>query len=106
MWGFNKKEFVLAGSRIYSNYSNQWQPEVYLGNTTLRVRGLNSNDILASGASGLVAHYNGLDWHRFTNINATGVEYFGIQMFDQQQFIVGRSLEGKLQAIALHGERN
>lgn len=90
MWfGENTPLYVCGGGvHIYEN--NQWRevtdiPNIY----TNRVRGNHQNDVFVVGDFGLVAHYNGIDWKVYDEIQFSPCVYQGLAVKDDLVVAVG-----------------
>jgi hypothetical protein len=64
-----------------------------------KIRGQSSNNLFAVGSFNEVMHYNGTDWHRYTEISTpTGGRLFGVIVLNNKVFAVGHSVntQGKI----------
>ncbi len=71
IWFIHDKKYYIGGDGLFSNYSlhtnwirNNDLPAYY----KTCIRGNDINDIIVSGAFGLLLHYNGESWINFQNI--------------------------------------
>jgi len=88
---FNPRENYIVGNRILQGYTDHWtQIPGGLSYGAGCVRGDNSNNIFASGAFGFIIHFNGIDWHIYTELSTpSGGVLHGIFPIGNKVFAVG-----------------
>ncbi len=88
---FNPRENYIVGNRILQGYTDHWtQIPGGLSYGAGCVRGDNSNNIFASGAFGFIIHFNGIDWHIYTELSTpSGGVLHGIFPIGNRVFAVG-----------------
>ncbi len=106
VWGFEPNLLYMSGDRIHTFTNNNWS-SLRLYFFSDKIRGQQSNDIIAAGQFGGVAHYNGVEWHRFTELpvaRETNI-YKSAWFANDHVFLVGRSRNNG-GAIIIHGIKN
>jgi hypothetical protein len=90
VWTDRGFPLYTAGSGVFENSRGSWReaplPAIY----TNAVRGSTNADVVVAGDLGLVAHFNGVDWHVYPE--AYNAQYFSVY------------IKGNM--VALVGERN
>ncbi len=70
VWFKNFSSFWICGAGVFVNRYNNWKEFTVLPLIfTNRIRGRDSNDIFVAGDFGMVAHYNGLSWKIYLEVN-------------------------------------
>ncbi len=85
-------DFVLiGGNNLYVKEGSKWHM-VQIGNygTINRIRGDQSNNIFAVGFYKEVYHFNGVDWHFYSELNQPHGEFNGVFVSNNMVFIVGQ----------------
>jgi len=103
---FNSKEIFIAGNKIIFGSTNNWSVMPTTSNIYIdKIRGQSSNSLFAVGSFNEVMHYNGIDWHRYTEISTpTGGRLFGVISIGNKVFAVGHSVD--VRAKLLIGSKN
>lgn len=70
LWTNNGNILFTAGEGAFTNLAGKWNevnsiPRYY----SESVRGTALNDVFISGDFGLMAHFNGVDWHNYSELN-------------------------------------
>jgi len=90
-----------AGSGVFENSRGSWResplPNIY----TNAIRGTSLADIFVAGDLGFVAHFNGVDWHVFTEVY--NAQYLASAMSNNVVALVGERNGGGAVTI---GRRN
>ncbi|MDI6805007.1 MAG: hypothetical protein QME58_14420, partial [Bacteroidota bacterium] len=76
-WFEDEKRIFTSGSGVFIRRPDKhWQEmtELPLYGTD-RVRGISTNDVFVVGSYGLVAHYNGLNWHVYPEAATAQIYY-------------------------------
>ncbi|MDD3559838.1 MAG: hypothetical protein PHW27_14825, partial [Melioribacteraceae bacterium] len=81
-------ELYVGGGSLAQRIDGIWIEERF-GYIIYRVRGTNSNNIFASGPFGNVAHYNGIEWHKYEELTRDSGVMSGIFISGSKVFIVG-----------------
>lgn len=93
-------QLYSAGGGIYRFELGSWK-HIFSGPNVWEVAGPSKSNMFATGYQGTVYHYNGSDWHQFTQFVSPGVGYSGIWFDRGEVFIVGN--DGQ-KSIVLHGK--
>ncbi len=98
---FNKKENLIVGNTIIFGKKDNWSvmknPATAYINS---IDGSKANNIFAVGAYNLLLHFNGIDWHKYTNLPTTGGFLSGVWTTSNRVFTVGLSgNSGKVKMI-------
>ena len=103
---FNSKEIFIAGNEIIFGDIKNWSVMPTTSNIYIdKIRGQSSNNLFAVGSFNEVMHYNGIDWHRYTEISTpTGGRLFGVISIGNKVFAVGHSVD--VRAKLLIGSKN
>ena len=73
---FTKSGFpvYLAGDGVFENKNEAWEEVNYGANKVIeRIRGNGLNDIIAVGHFGIVAHFNGINWRIYNELQISGI---------------------------------
>lgn len=105
LWFSDDSNGFLAGNNItlYNGinfFTSDFMPDRFL----LAVRGRNYADVIASGQTGRVYHFNGIEWNSYPELwdPNIGNELRGIYIDNNLIFLVGKIFGG---AIIIKGER-
>ena len=98
---FNKKENLIVGNTIIFGKKDNWS--VMKNPATAYINSIDggkANNIFAVGAYNLLLHFNGIDWHKYTNLPTTGGFLSGVWTTSNRVFTVGLSgNSGKVKMI-------
>ena len=107
LWFANNKKYYVAGDGLWhtGKLGQSWTKEQsLLPYFTNDIYGLNQNDIFIVGDFGFIAHFNGINWHNYTEISQQLFNGgFGDVDF-QRNFVVAVGRIG-LSALILRGYR-
>ena len=98
---FNPKEIFIAGNEIIFGDIKNWvimptPSNIYMD----KIRGQSSNSLFSVGSFNEVMHFNGIDWHRYTEISTpTGGRLFGVITIGNKVFAVGHSVDVRSKII-------
>jgi hypothetical protein len=89
------EKFNWATGAINNNYPG------FIG-----ICGTSENNIFVGSLRGKVAHFNGTDWHRFTELADFNIDYTGVWTDGTEVFIVGSfsANDGSIRSVVLHGK--
>jgi hypothetical protein len=97
-------ELYSSGWGIFLRSSGQWQKifEDPNGAFFRKVYGTSANSLFAVGGSGqgMVCHFNGQNWFRFSQFNFTGYHFDAVWTDGKEVFVVGSD---NRQSVVLHG---
>lgn len=101
VWSSNGRVLYACGSGVFENKHGYWHeaplPSIYTNN----IRGISLADIFVVGDFGLVAHYNGVNWRVFSEVE--DAQYFALAMKNNLVVCVGQK---NSKAVVLRGRRN
>ena len=97
----NEKENLIVGNTIIFGKKGNWSimknPATAYINS---IYGVEENNIFAVGAYNLLMHFNGIDWHKYNNLQTTGGFLSGVWVTNKRIFTVGVSgNSGKVKII-------
>ncbi|HSH65780.1 MAG TPA: hypothetical protein VLB84_08285 [Bacteroidia bacterium] len=99
VWTKSGFPVYLAGDGIFENIEGYWKEINYGAKKFIeRIRGNDLNDILAAGAWGTVAHYNGEDWKTYPELEMDG-NYKALSYKDNIAAIAG--IEGARAVVVI-----
>jgi hypothetical protein len=104
---FNPRENFIAGNGIFQGYTDNWTHiPANINQSVSCIRGDKSNNIFASGAFSFIIHFNGVDWHIYTELSTpSGGALYGIIPLGNKVFAVGYNENGSAAKIII-GTKN
>ena len=70
MWSNSGNVLFTAGEGVFQNLSGSWvNVETILPYYTNNIRGTGLNDVFVCGDFGLMAHFNGVEWHSYPEVS-------------------------------------
>jgi len=102
VWVSSDGEIIIGAHFLHRYWNGTWisqsgPPNFYIE----KIRGFEPNDLFACGHFGGLAHYNGIEWHEYTNIYFDGVLY-NLTIIKNSIIAVGR--KGN-QTVVIKGEK-
>jgi len=83
---------LIGGNNLFTKNRSGWNT-IPINNygTVNKVRGDNTNNIFAVGFFKEAYHFNGLDWHKYSELSATHGVFNSVFVSGQRVFIVGQN---------------
>ena len=107
MWTKNGLKVYVSGFGIVSGVSGQWTVELEGSQLFFKdVKGDGNNNIVAAGANGEVAVFNGIRWFRYNEITANNILYDKVSVKYNTVVAVGETFGNEISGIILIGHRN
>ncbi len=70
--------------------SNQAWDRVYFGiSTIVGITGTSANRMFAAGTRTQIVHFNGVDWYRYPQFAASGIDFYSVWTDENEAFVVG-----------------
>ncbi len=89
IWVKNSNEIYVAGRRIYKRINNIWSGGDFIPSSDIiKIRGTNSNNIVAMSANGSIYHYNGSTW-KLIHTRETFYVLWGLFVTENKIYCVG-----------------
>lgn len=85
-WGIQKRSRNKDGKASWV-YERRWQTDENAIGIPLRLRGITANDLFAIGDRGVLLHFNGKTWRRYSDINNRQAQMKSIDV--RKNIIVG-----------------
>jgi hypothetical protein len=103
IWTNKGNIFFTSGDGVFNNLTGSWKevselPRYY----TNGVRGNGVNDVFVCGDLGYLAHFNGQDWHYYTELSQLAESWFAVAVKGDCIVLIG--LKGE-QAVIARGTR-
>jgi hypothetical protein len=95
VYQWDGEKFTKTSNPINNNYPG------FVG-----IYGTSEKNIFGGGFKGKVAHFNGTDWHIFTELADFNINYDGVWTDGTEVFIVGSfsANDGSIRSVVLHGK--
>ncbi|MDZ7401729.1 MAG: hypothetical protein ONB37_16355 [candidate division KSB1 bacterium] len=104
LWMSPSGTLYATGSGVKRRDGASWTP-LLQHVTTVGIHGTSDDNIFVTGPTGEVFHYNGIDWHRYENLQFANVGFWDIWTNGREVFIVGYgTLFDKDVSFILHGK--
>jgi hypothetical protein len=89
LWLSPKGKLYSCGGGVYEWDGNSWRQIIYSTIWLAKMFGTSEKNIFIAGHLGVVMHYNGSDWYRFTEIDY-GRSYFSGVVVTNEVFLISR----------------
>ncbi|MBI1806726.1 MAG: hypothetical protein HYR76_06705 [Ignavibacteria bacterium] len=103
IWFSSKSKLFIAGSGVFVGRNGTWDEVVQIPSYfSQSIRGIGANNVIVVGDFGFCAHFNGVSWRSYSEVNLSNGEFDAVSA--KENFVVAVGQVGN-RAVVLRGYR-